>query len=110
MSSGYGLRPNPASRREMSAVCSSVAVVEPSDRVSPPVDRSRHDLFRYLTAEESADYLAIMELFTATLLTDLSAAEVTTQLAERGLTIDRDTVEARCRQLVTWGNLMPSLR
>jgi uncharacterized protein (TIGR02677 family) len=94
----------------MSAVCSSVAVVEPSDRVSPAVDRSRHDLFRYLTAEESADYLAIMELFTATLLTDLSASEVTSQLAERGVTLDRDTVEARCRQLVSWGNLMPSLR
>ena len=84
--------------------------MEPSDTVSQPVDRSRHDLFRYLTAEESADYLAIMDLFSATLLTDLSAAEVTTQLAERGLTIDRDTVEARCRQLVTWGNLVPSLR
>lgn len=78
--------------------------------VSPPVDRSRHDLFRYLTAEESADYLAIMDLFSATLLTDLSAAEVTTQLAERGLTIARDSVEARCRQLVAWGNLVPSLR
>jgi uncharacterized protein (TIGR02677 family) len=78
--------------------------------VSPPVDRSRHDLFRYLTAEESADYLAIMDLFSATLLTDLSAAEVTTQLAERGLSIARDSVEARCRQLVAWGNLVPSLR
>jgi hypothetical protein len=94
----------------MSAACFSAAVVEPSDRISPPVDGSRHDLFRYLTAEESADYLAIMELFTATLLTDLSAAEVTTQLAERGVTLDRDIVEARCRQLVTWGNLVPSLR
>jgi uncharacterized protein (TIGR02677 family) len=67
-------------------------------------------LFHYLTAEESGDYLAIMDLFTATLLTDLSATEVAGQLAERGLDLPRDTVEARCRQLVTWGNLVPSIR
>ena len=94
----------------MSAGSSSLSAVEPSDPVSPPVDASRHGLFRYLTAEESADYLAIMDLFSATLLTDLSAAEVTTQLAERGRAVDRDIVEARCRQLVAWGNLVPSLR
>ncbi len=94
----------------MSAASSSLSAVEPSDPVSPPVDASRHGLFRYLTAEESADYLAIMDLFSATLLTDLSAAEVTTQLAERGRAVDRDVVEARCRQLVAWGNLVPSLR
>jgi uncharacterized protein (TIGR02677 family) len=51
-----------------------------------------------------------MDLFSATLLTDLSAVEVTAQLAERDLTLDRDLAEARCRQLVTWGNLVPSLR
>jgi hypothetical protein len=43
----------------------------------PLADRSRHGLFRYLTADESADYLAIMDLFSATLLTDLSAAAAT---------------------------------
>ena len=47
------------------------------------MDSSRHGLFRYLTADESVGYLAIMDLFSATLLTDLSAVEVTTQLAER---------------------------
>src|SRR6266852_4037757 len=94
----------------MSAGSSSLSAVEPSDTVSPPADASRHGLFRYLTADESADYLAIMDLFSATLLTDLSAAEVTTQLAERDCAVDRDIVEARCRQLVAWGNLVPSLR
>ena len=94
----------------MSAGSSSLAAVEPSDTVSPAVDSSRHGLFRYLTADETADYLAIMDLFSATLLTDLSAAEVATQLAERNLAIARDVVEARCRQLVAWGNLVPSLR
>jgi len=47
------------------------------------VDSSRHGLFRYLTADETVGCLAIMDLFSATLLTDLSAVEVTTQLAER---------------------------
>ena len=74
------------------------------------MDGARRDLFRYLTAEESADYLAIMDLFSATLLTDLSAAEVAAQLAERDVSLSRDTAEARCRQLADWGNLVPSVR
>src|SRR6266496_73834 len=94
----------------MSVGSSSLAAVDPSDPVSPAADCSRHGLFRYLTAEESADYLAIMDLFSATLLVDLSAAEVIVQLAERAWAIDRDTVEARCRQLVAWGNLVPAVR
>src|SRR6201994_5046000 len=48
-----------------------------------------------------------MDLFTATLLTDLSAGEVAGQLAERGVGMSRDTAEARCRQLADWGNLVP---
>ena len=44
---------------------------------------SRQGLFRYLTADETVGYLVIMDLFSATLLIDLSAVEVTTQLAER---------------------------
>jgi uncharacterized protein (TIGR02677 family) len=84
--------------------------MESSDQVAAPLDGARRDLFRYLTVEESADYLAIMDLFSATLLTDLSAAEVTAQLAERGIPLDRDTAESRCKQLLTWGNLLPSVR
>jgi uncharacterized protein (TIGR02677 family) len=84
--------------------------VDSSERVSASADGSRRDLFRYLTAEESADYMAIMDLFSATLLTDLSAAEVSAQLAERTITLDRDTAENRCKQLLTWGNLLPSVR
>ncbi len=71
---------------------------------------TRSDLFRYLTAEESGEYLAILDLFTATLLADLSAGEVAEQLAAREIPINRDTAEARCRQLVAWGNLVPSIR
>lgn len=51
------------------------------------MDATRRGLFHYLTVEESADYLAIMDLFSATLLTDLSATEVAAQLAERGLNL-----------------------
>src|ERR1017187_631008 len=94
----------------MSAGSSSLSAVESSDPGSPPADGSRHALFRYLTADESADYLAIMDLFSATLLTDLSASEVSAQLAERNRIIGRDTAEARCGQLVKWGNLAPSVR
>jgi L-asparagine transporter-like permease len=66
----------------MSVASSSLAAVDPSDLISPAPDSSRQGLFRYLTAEESADYLAIMDLFSATLMVDLSAAEVIAQLAE----------------------------
>ncbi|HEY1616100.1 MAG TPA: TIGR02677 family protein [Streptosporangiaceae bacterium] len=78
----------------------------------PPAaeDGSRRALFRYLTAAESAEYIAIMDLFSATLLTDLSAAELAGQLAERGVEVSRDTAETRCRQLADWGNLVPSIR
>jgi uncharacterized protein (TIGR02677 family) len=67
-------------------------------------------LFSYLTADVADEYLAIMRLFTGTLLADLSAAEVAIQLAEHGLVLDPDTVENRCRQLVDWGNLVRSVR
>ncbi|MCW2527977.1 MAG: hypothetical protein JWM76_2837 [Pseudonocardiales bacterium] len=73
-------------------------------------ETERTDLFRYLTADESASYLAIMDLFTGTLLADLSATEVSAALSEGGPAIERDTIEARCRQLLTWGNLVPSIR
>jgi hypothetical protein len=62
----------------MSADSSGLAAVSPADTVSPTVDSSRHGLFRYLTADEAAGYLAIVDLFSAILLTDLSAVEVTT--------------------------------
>jgi uncharacterized protein (TIGR02677 family) len=71
---------------------------------------SQRALFSYLTADAADDYLAIMRLFTGTLLTDLSAEEVAKQLAERELPLDPDTVESRCRQLVEWGNLVRSVR
>lgn len=73
-------------------------------------ETERRDLFRYLTADELGDYIAILDLFTATLLADLSAAEVCDHLAARDIAIERDTAEARCKQLLAWGNLVSSIR
>src|SRR2546429_2814878 len=78
---------------------------------APPRDAStQRALFSYLTADAADEYLAIMRLFSGTLLADLSAAEVATQVADLGLVLDPDTVESRCRQLVDWGNLVRSVR
>lgn len=79
--------------------------------MTDPRETSAHlDLFRYLAADERMDYIAIMSRFTASLLADMSAATVVEMLDREGLSLDSDTVEARCRQLVRWGNLVPSLR
>ncbi|WP_408637530.1 DUF2397 family protein [Nocardia terpenica] len=51
-----------------------------------------------------------MTRFTASLLADMSAATVAEQLAQTGVPLDSEVVEVRCRQLVRWGNLIPSLR
>ncbi|MFE9958928.1 DUF2397 domain-containing protein [Micromonospora sp. NPDC005299] len=67
-------------------------------------------LFTYLTAEVADDYIAIMRVITGTLLADLSAVEIASQLAEQGTVLEPDTVEGRCRQLVGWGNLVRSVR
>lgn len=77
----------------------------------------RLHLFAYLQAPEHRTYLAIMRLFTSTLLADLSAGEVAAALAaaEREGSIadgesDTDTVLDRLRQLVRWGNLVVGRR
>lgn len=76
-------------------------------------DRRLH-LFAYLQpGRNHRTYLAIMRLFTSTLLADLSAGEVAAALAtaERDGLIDEgesqiDVVLPRLRQLVDWGNLV----
>lgn len=75
-----------------------------------PDTSSHRALFSYLTAEAADDYIAIMRLFTGTLLTDLSASEVAVQLCERDFPLDSDVAEDRCKQLVLWGNLVRSVR
>ena len=78
-----------------------------------PVDRARLESLRYAVNDEAAQYIAIMRLFTAGtagLLSDESAAEVASRLAEVGLDIDVDTVDARLSYLVEHGNLARSPR
>ena len=80
---------------------------------SPPVDRQRLEALRYAVNEESAQYIAIMRVFTtglAGLLSDQSAVDVRTALAEQGLAIDLDTVDARLSYLVEHGNIARSPR
>jgi uncharacterized protein (TIGR02677 family) len=76
-------------------------------------DLDRLDLYRYAAADDPtirAQYIEIMRLFSETLLTDLSAAEVTDLLAQRSVAISAEDVETRCRQLEAWGNLVRSVR
>jgi len=73
----------------------------------------RLEALRYAINEEAATYLAIMRNFTAGisgLLSDQSAAEVVERLAEQGLELDVDTVDARLSYLVEHGNLARSPR
>ncbi|WP_330237491.1 TIGR02677 family protein [Streptomyces sp. NBC_00525] len=75
-----------------------------------PEPDERQLLYRHVTAEHSTEYLAIMRLFTETLLADLSAEDVRTRLAERGIRLSLEQAEDRCIKLVGWKNLMPSMR
>ncbi|MGQ4615709.1 DUF2397 family protein [Nocardia sp. R7R-8] len=76
----------------------------------PAGESANLDLFRYLAAEERGEYITIMSLFTASLLADMSAATVAEHLVAEGTPLSADVVENRCKQLVRWGNLVPSLR
>lgn len=77
---------------------------------TPVTDKIRLDLYRYVTAEHADDYIAIMRLFTSTMLADLSSAEVAERLAGHVDKLSLDDVETRCRQLEQWGNLVRSVR
>ncbi|WP_285757033.1 DUF2397 domain-containing protein [Nocardiopsis ansamitocini] len=78
---------------------------------------TRLGLYSYLTARERRGYIAIMRLFTSTLLADLGAGEVAAALAEaerRGEVEPGEsrleTVVDRLEQLAKWGNLVPGRR
>ncbi|MEE2060829.1 DUF2397 domain-containing protein [Rhodococcus artemisiae] len=68
-------------------------------------DGGSRGLFRYLVADESDDYVAVMDYFIDVLLADATAADIAATLTAGGHRIDRDVAENRCRQLVAWGNL-----
>ncbi len=95
--------------------CRSVGLSWPA--VESDTER-RLQLYAYLQPREHhRTYLAIMRLFTSTLLADLSAGEVSSALAaaERDGRVDIgeshiDVVIPRLRQLVEWGNLVHGRR
>lgn len=81
--------------------------------VAPAVvgsDLDRLSAYTYLTVPERASYVAIMRVFTSTLLADLSAHDVVERLAEQGLDLPVDTVADRLSRLQGWGALLPSSR
>lgn len=74
-------------------------------------------LYAYLARRESRTYVAIMRLFTSTLLADLSAADVAAALVEAEAAGRIDAGEAqienvlkRLDQLLKWGNLVKGRR
>ena len=76
-------------------------------------ERLKLAALRYAVNEESAGYIAIMRLFTSGIsgfLSDQSAAEVAERLADQGVLLDVDTVDARLSYLVEHGNLVRSPR
>ncbi|MGP0053066.1 MAG: DUF2397 domain-containing protein [Solirubrobacteraceae bacterium] len=69
-------------------------------------DPERLRLYRYVTAPEAGDYLAIMGVFTSTLLVEWSPQD----LVDHGVDLPVEVVAARCRKLEEDGNLLLSPR
>ena len=92
----------------------AVSVTAMSDEVLlTQIERLKLASLRYAVNDESASYIAIMRLFTSGItgfLSDQSAAEVAERLAEQGIRLDVDTVDARLSYLVEHGNLARSPR
>ncbi|MFI0348939.1 TIGR02677 family protein [Actinomadura sp. 9N407] len=63
--------------------------------------------YTYLTVQDRATHLAVMRVFAATLLADLSAHDVAARMLGE---VPVDTVAAKLEQLRGWGNLIPSSR
>jgi uncharacterized protein (TIGR02677 family) len=70
-------------------------------------DLDRLTAFTYLTVPDRATHLAIMRVFTSTLLADLSAHDVAERLPGN---LQPETVATKLEQLKGWGNLIPSSR
>jgi uncharacterized protein (TIGR02677 family) len=70
-------------------------------------DLDRLTAYTYLTVPDRATYLAIMAIFTSTLLADLSAHDVAERLPGSPAA---DTIAARLESLKGWGALLPSSR
>lgn len=76
-----------------------------TERASEDVGRG---MFRYLVAEEWADYRAILGVFADTFFSEFTPEEVAARLAGSGHQIDVSTVADRLESLRRWGNLTVS--
>jgi uncharacterized protein (TIGR02677 family) len=86
------------------------AGVDPHDLGISDDELRRLKAFRYLSSPDRPLYLVIMRLFTSVLLAEWSAQDVADKLAAEGVVVDADIVDTKLKQLVTWGNLLPSPR
>jgi uncharacterized protein (TIGR02677 family) len=77
-----------------------------TDEASAP-DLDRLTAYTYLTVPDRRTYLAIMRIFTGTLLADLSAHDVADRLPG---SLPADAIAGKLENLKTWGNLLPSSR
>jgi uncharacterized protein (TIGR02677 family) len=85
----------------------------PGESALSQAERVTLGALRYAVNDEASGYVAIMRLFTGGIsgfLSDQSAAEVAERLADQGIEMDLDTVDARLSYLVEHGNLARSPR
>lgn len=66
------------------------------------------DLFRYVVAQEWADYRAIMNVFADTFFSEFTPEDVAARLADTGTPLDAALVGERLESLRRWGNLTVS--
>jgi hypothetical protein len=71
------------------------------DGTEPPPAEDGRRAVTYLVAQESGEYIAVMAVLEAS-STDLTPAEVTALLRDRGTSLDQRTVESRLAQLHEW--------
>jgi uncharacterized protein (TIGR02677 family) len=81
--------------------------VDDKARLLASADLDRLTAYTYLTVPDRATHLAIMSVFSTTLLADLSAHDVAERLPGGP---EAETIAAKLEQLKNWGNLLPSSR
>jgi uncharacterized protein (TIGR02677 family) len=80
----------------------------PAVAAAPSSQEAARRLFRYITAEEWADYRAIMDVFADTFFSEFAPEDVATRLASAGHPLDVAMVGDRLESLYKWGNLSVS--
>lgn len=74
----------------------------------PAAQADGRDLFRYIVAQEWADYRSIMGVFADTFFSEFTPDDVATRLAGAGHALEESVVGERLESLRRWGNLTVS--